>query len=55
MTIIKSSEAEEDAVIIAAKLMAASARTAPKARGVDRTLTMIVTGEEKEIIIKAME
>ena len=55
MTIIKSSEAEEDAVLIAAKLMAASARTAPKARGVDRTLTMIVTGKEKEIIAKAME
>jgi uncharacterized ferredoxin-like protein len=55
MTIIKSSEAEKDAVLMAAKLMAASARTAPKARGVDRILTMIVTGKEKEIIAKAME
>ncbi len=55
MPIIKSKKAEEDAILIAAKLMAASARTAPKTQGVDRIVTMIITGEEKENVAKAME
>ncbi len=55
MTIIKSKKAEEDATLIAAKLMVASARTAPKTRGVDRIVTMIITGKEKENVAKAME
>jgi len=52
---MKGYEAEENALLLAAKLMAASARTAPKGRGVDRVVTAIVTGEEKERIAEAME
>ena len=55
MPIMNSYEVEESATLLAAKLMATSARTAPKERGVDRVLTAIVTGEEKERIAKAME
>lgn len=55
MPIMNGYEAEENALLIAAKLMAASARTAPKARGVDRIVTAIVTGEERERIAEAME
>ncbi len=52
---MNSVEAEEKAIIDAAKLMAISARTAPKARGVDRIVTALVTGEEKERVAEAME
>lgn len=55
MPIMKGYEAEEDALLLAAKLMAAGARTAPKARGIDRVVTAIVTGEEKERIAEATE
>lgn len=55
MPVMKGYEAEENALLLAAKLMAASARTAPKGRGVDRVVTAIVTGEEKERIAEAME
>ena len=53
MPVIK--EAEGDVTLTVAKLMATGARTAPKGRGVDRIVTAIVTGEEKERIAKAME
>jgi uncharacterized ferredoxin-like protein len=55
MPITNDEEVEREAVLIAAKLLAISARTAPKGRGVDRTVTAIVTGAEKEQIAKAME
>ena len=55
MPIRKGHEAEEDALLFVAKLMAASSRTAPKGRGVDRVVTAIVTGEEKERIAEATE
>jgi uncharacterized ferredoxin-like protein len=55
MPIMNDEEAEREAVLIAAKLLAISVRTAPKGRGVDRTVTAIVTGAEKEQIAKAME
>ena len=55
MPIINDDEAEREGVLVAAKLLAISARTAPKGRGVDRTVTAIVTGAEKEQIAKAME
>jgi len=45
---------ESDAVEMVAKLMALSARTAPKARGIDVIKTMIVTGEEKTALAEAM-
>jgi uncharacterized ferredoxin-like protein len=55
LTIIKSNEAEENALLLAAQLMAVSVRTAPKTRGVDHITTSIVTGEEKERIAQTME
>ena len=55
MPIIKSNEAEGDAVLAAAKLMAATVRTAPKGRHVDRIVTAIVTGKERENIAKKMD
>jgi len=55
LPIISSKDVEMDAILTVAKLMAASARTAPKGRGVDRVVTAIVTGEEKERIAEAME
>jgi len=45
---ISSSEAiEKDALFTVAKLMATAARTAPKAKGIDSILTLIIDGEEK--------
>ena len=55
MPIISSKDVEMDAILTVAKLMAASARTAPKGRGVDRIVTAIVSGEEKERIAEAMD
>jgi len=48
MTVIKSDEAEKNALLLAAQLMAVSVRTAPKTRGIDHIVTLIVTGDEKE-------
>ncbi len=55
MPIVYDKDAEKKTVIDAVKLMAISARTAPKGRGVDRVRTAIVTGEEKEKLALAME
>lgn len=44
---------ESDAVETVAKLMALSARTAPKAKGTDVILTRIVTGEEERTALAA--
>ncbi len=55
MPIIYGEKVEEEAVIDAAKLMAVSARTAPKSRGVDRITTAMVIGEDKEQLALAME
>ena len=52
---MKSDEAEENALLLAAQLMAVSVRTAPKTRGVDHIVTSLVTGKEKERIAQAME
>jgi len=49
------SKEENEAIIIAAKLMAASARTAPKARGIDKIQIIIVNGKEKEEIAEIMD
>lgn len=52
--IINSEDAEKDALLIAAKLMVAAARTAPKAGGRDYIKTMILTGEDKDRLANAM-
>ncbi|MBZ4037896.1 hypothetical protein K6T82_24335, partial [Flavobacterium sp. 17A] len=45
---------ESDAVEMVARLMALSARTAPKARGIDVIKTMIVVGDERNVLAEAM-
>jgi uncharacterized ferredoxin-like protein len=46
---------EEQAIAEAANLIAASARTAPKGRGIDRITTAVVSGNEKNDLADAME
>jgi len=52
--IIKSKEIEERAAGYIADLMCAAARTAPKAKGIDNLVTMIVKGREKDQIAEEM-
>ncbi len=52
---MKNSQAEKNALIQIAGFMAAAARTAPKAKGVDNIKTLIISTEkEKSKLIKAM-
>jgi len=53
--IIESKNAEEDAVLYAAKIMLIAARTAPKTGGIDDILTLIVCGDKKDAIADKME
>ena len=46
---------ENEAIMIAAKLMAASACTAPKARGIDKIQIKIIDGENKNKIAEIMD
>ena len=55
MAILKSGQIEKDAVEMGASMMAVSARTAPKTRGVDSVKTAILTGEDLEKLAAAME
>jgi len=55
MPIISSREGEKEGIMYAAKLMLISARTAPKAGGVDDILTAIVPEAEKEQLATEME
>jgi len=45
MPLIKSEDAEKEAVLDAIRLMLVSARTVPKTRGADDVLTLIVGGK----------
>lgn len=47
-------DAERDAAIRVADLMAAAARTAPKGSGKDKVVTLILTGEDKDALAKEM-
>ena len=51
---IESRQAEEAAVLAAAEAMCAAARTAPKACGIDRLDTAILTGAEKDALSAEM-
>jgi uncharacterized ferredoxin-like protein len=51
---ISSKEAETEVILYAAKLMAAAARTAPKAGGRDSIKIMILTGKDKDRLADAM-
>ncbi|HVP16024.1 MAG TPA: DUF2148 domain-containing protein [candidate division Zixibacteria bacterium] len=53
--VIGGEDVEREAVLEAAKLMLAAARTAPKTAGVDDIMTLIVYGKEKEAIADKME
>ena len=56
MVPINSNEAEKDGILAAAKLMAVSARTAPKTRGLDSVKTLILhEKEELEKLAAVME
>ncbi|MGC2873963.1 ferredoxin domain-containing protein [Ihubacter sp. mB4P-1] len=47
-------QAERDAALRVADLMAAAARTAPKGSGKDKVITIILTGEDKAALVKEM-
>ena len=56
MARINSAEAEKEAILEIARMMAVSARTAPKGRGQDSITTLILHGEDElERLAKAME
>ncbi|MHB1131795.1 MAG: ferredoxin domain-containing protein [Chloroflexota bacterium] len=55
MARIDSKEAEFEAVLSAAQLMTAAARTSPKTRGLDSVKMTILTGEDLEPLAQAME
>jgi uncharacterized ferredoxin-like protein len=55
MAQLKSNEVEKNAVAMVAALMAASARTAPKARSVDDTTSLFLDGDDLEKLALAME
>ena len=55
MAMHKSEELEKEAIRNAAAIMAASARTAPKAGGIDYIKTAIVDGDDILILAAAME
>lgn len=55
MPVFRNFEVERKGIVDVANLMAVSARTAPKARGVDNLLTAVVTGKEKDELADAME
>lgn len=55
MMLYKSELLEEKAVLATAAKMCAAARTAPKAHGKDTLHSLVLTGEEKELLAKKME
>jgi len=55
MGMIEAREAQQQAARAAATLMAAAARTAPKTRGLDALQTVILDGEDLEVLATAME
>ena len=55
MARISSQDAEKQGLLEAVRLMALSARTAPKTRGLDSVKTLILDGNDLEALAKAME
>ena len=51
----QSSQMEDQAVLATAARMCAAARTAPKAKGIDNIMTLVLTGEEKETLAAKMD
>lgn len=52
---LTSEECERSAVLHAAELMCAAARTAPKTKGTDHIEACVLTGEEKDALADKME
>jgi uncharacterized ferredoxin-like protein len=55
MSILTSAQAEQEAILTAAKLIMAAVTTSPKTRGVSKISSVLIQGEEKERLAKAME
>ncbi len=55
MSIITANEAEQEAIVTAAKLIMAAVTTAPKARGISTIQSALIQGEEKEHLAQAMD
>ncbi|NWF91766.1 MAG: hypothetical protein HXY46_02530 [Syntrophaceae bacterium] len=55
MAVLTSGKIEKEALEMGASMMAVSARTAPKTRGIDSVKTVILTGEDLERLAAAME
>jgi uncharacterized ferredoxin-like protein len=55
MTEYNSDQAEKEAARITAMLMAASARTAPKTRGLDSIKTLVLDGDDVQKLAEGME
>lgn len=53
--IYHSEDLERDAVLETARRMCAAARTAPKAKGIDRIETLVLTGADKDRIADELE
>ncbi|NIA19968.1 MAG: ferredoxin [Xanthomonadaceae bacterium] len=52
--ILEAQATELNAIMTVAELMAAAARTAPKGKGADRLISMIFTGEDKDLVAAKM-
>ena len=48
-------DSEHNAVMTVAELMAAAARTAPKGKGADHLISLIFTGEDKDMVAARMK
>ena len=55
MPILNSAQAEQEAILAAAKLIMAAVTTSPKARGVSTVSSALLRDEEKEQLARAME
>jgi uncharacterized ferredoxin-like protein len=55
MSILSSSQTESEAILSVAKMIMAAITTSPKARGVSTVTSVLIHGEEKERLAKAME
>jgi len=55
MSILSSAQAKKEAILTAAGLIMAAITTSPKARGVSSVCSVLIQGEEKERLAKAME
>jgi uncharacterized ferredoxin-like protein len=55
LSIVTSAQAEEEAILTAARLVMAAVITSPKTRGVSTLSSVFIQGKEKERLARAME